>query len=215
MGSDPVHHSQHRGHPTLEVFAPCLYTQLTRSHWLVHFRACCSLIGQTLCTDSQNSLWRVCVYIPVIRDGWPTAAEPSTFPSSPPTPTLGPYIAPDGGSICGSRRGDVGGVDEANGESWCEAWKSKRVDVLITYQLAAAKKYCRVKHFIQQVGVRLVRWNAEYVNTKWLTVNGYLLKSDDQLWLSEGTMVSVALWEVWKHYILQQQLVGWIIKGST
>lgn len=55
LGSDPVHHSQNRGHPSLEVFAPCLYTYQTLGHWLGHFSACCALIGHC----SVLILWTV------------------------------------------------------------------------------------------------------------------------------------------------------------
>lgn len=93
LGSGPVHHSQDRGHPSLEVLAPCLYTGQTLGHWFGHFSACCALIGHCSVLIFGTDYERDTFTSQPSKTG-ATAVHPARPPHHP--STLGPYIEPVG-----------------------------------------------------------------------------------------------------------------------
>lgn len=93
LGSGPVHHSQDRGHPSLEVLAPCLYTGQTLGHWFGHLSACCALIGHCSVLI-LGTVYERDTFTSQPSNTGAAAVHPARPPHHP--STLGPYIEPVG-----------------------------------------------------------------------------------------------------------------------
>lgn len=136
MGSDPVHHSQKRGHPALDVLAPCLYSGQTSAIRLaILVPAELSLASSVLISSTVR---KGCLCNSVIQEV--TAAGPPCLP----TPGLIHNPSRTG-------RGVVGGADDTYGggvqkvKMWfarhtrkyrdycvrCEYWKESVVFLLV------------------------------------------------------------------------------------